>query len=180
MDLRAWIDRVREGCRSLDIPEERISELLESHPTQQELESILMQLARELDYALCFKAILAKTAQFSVVPSHTFWKGAILGSRDEELGLKILDCLVPYINVTDFICDLLQGVPTCTPAEQRRICLTTWAACCGASFDVSTKDQFMFRECLDKRRVQKQIERVHSFLGGQDVETLEKCLDCLR
>lgn len=126
-------------------------------------------------------AIVDSCLEYRSFPPESFWQELILSARDWEVGGGLLSCLIPYVNLTTFVSQLLSKASTVPPSERRRISYTVWVATCGGSICVRTGDRFEMKETINRTELIREIERwMSAFTQPYDLDTLQQALTSLK
>src|SRR4030095_924397 len=148
--------------------------------SDKEYEDVLRGISSKL-FASTFSTVLDYCLEHRRFPSEETWIDIIVRAKDWEVGGRILSTLLPYINLTKFICRLLEKAKQLPPKEHRRISFSIWAAACGGSIKMPTGDRFEMREAVDRQFLAAEVERfLPQFTAAYDRDTLQRALGCLR
>ncbi len=146
---REWVDRILRAVEEHD-------DLIDVGPqfagdrrlSQKAYEDTLRELSRNL-WGNTMANLLGTAMDLRDVPGQQFWRNMILDGKDDELGMKLLPLLLPYLDLTALLCDFIAALPGATTDQKRRIANTLWYGCAGASLSLPTMDRFHMKEAID-------------------------------
>lgn len=168
-----WLERVDQAKNEgLDLIDLGVQLANESQLAPEAYQELLRALAVKL-WANDYVNLLERSIASHPIPREPFWSKLILAAKDDELGMKLLATLMPYLNLTELVCGLLETSRNANPDGLRRIRNTVWGAACGASLALSTRDCFYMREALDRKRVLNSLlDALRHFSNPSDREAL--------
>jgi hypothetical protein len=185
LNVKEWIRRFESADAREEFDEVDFTALGEelgkdTGLSDQEYEEVLRGIAAKL-FSNQFSTVLDYCLEHRRFPSEDTWIEIVMQARDWEVGGKILSALLPYVNLTKFVCKLLGQAKSTPLKEHRRISFSVWAAACGGSISIPTGDEFAMREAVDCEFLAREVERwLPTFTERYDREALQTALRCLR
>jgi hypothetical protein len=146
--------------------------------TDDEYKDLLQQVSRKL-FGSEVATVLGSCLEFRPCPSVEFWRDLILSGRDQDLGANLLSVLLPWINITDLVCRLLEAAPG-NNLWERQAGTTAWYAACGGSIEIPSGEHFDMKEAVDRTRLTEAIRcALQSFKDPKHRDSLQRALNCL-
>ena len=147
--------------------------------SQAQYEEVLRRIAGKL-FSPTFSTVLDYCLGHRGFPSEEFWIDVILSARDWDVGGKILDALLPFVDLTGFVCKLLPKVRDLPEKEHRRISFVVWAATCSGSINIPAGDRFLMKEAVQPEALALEIKKWRPyFKQAYDRDSLERALRSL-
>lgn len=174
-----WIERITQTAESGD-DLMSLGEALgkDRGLTEGQYQQILRELGLRL-FASEASTVLDTAIEHRPCPPPPFWRDIILTSRDPDLGGALLEVLIPWLDINEFLCGLL-SMGTTNDAEQQRIGYMVWNATCGGSIAVQTGERFEMKEAIDRTRIRRSIEEaMPRFENPIGRASLTRALNCL-
>lgn len=130
--------------------------------------------------ALILSQIIQSSVKSDHLPTLDFWVSLILEAKDMEVGVNLIDVILPFVDITELIVQLLALSSKGTKSQQARAALTAWWASCGSARTLSPPDTFYMVEAVDRARLLAIVANVlPTFQDARDRRSLNAALRCL-
>ena len=148
--IEQWVERILVNAKTLHNLMELGAELgQDSKLSQAQYESVLLQASHNAS-GLVLGNLIAGSLEMRPLPSSQVWIKLILEARDPEIGSHIIRDLVPFMDVTSLLKDLIEIAMSGSASEKNRVAYTLYGATVVITRTLQNNDVFRSGQSLRK------------------------------